>query len=86
MAESDRRAGKVTRACTDAVEAAELQPYVGKDLDAVVVDEHERGVVVQLTQLAVVGSASGRAEPGERVRIRVLAAEIETGTVKLQVL
>jgi exoribonuclease R len=86
MAESDRRAGKVTRACTDAVEAAELQPHVGKDLDAVVVDEHERGVVVQLTQLAVVGSASGRAEPGERVRIRVLAAEIETGTVKLQVL
>jgi exoribonuclease R len=84
MAESDRRAGGVERACTDAVEAAELQPSVGQTLEGIVVDDlREKGVVVQLALPAVVHKATGRAEAGSSVKVRVDAAEIETGTVTL---
>ena len=76
MKESDRLANSVERACTNAVEAAELRSYVGKTLD---------GVVVQLVEPAVVERASGSAEEGVAVKVRVDAAEIETGTVKLSV-
>jgi exoribonuclease R len=85
MKESDRLANSVERACTNAVEAAELRSYVGKTLDGVVVDRDDKGVVVQLIEPAVVERASGSAEEGGAVKVRVDAAEIETGMVKLSV-
>ncbi|MDC5698774.1 RNB domain-containing ribonuclease [Intrasporangium calvum] len=85
MATSDRRAGAVERACTDAVEAAELRAHVGTAVEAVVVDRNEKHVVVQLIDLAVVAKATGQADEGEAVRVRVDAAEIETGTIELSI-
>lgn len=85
MARTDQRANAVTHACTDAVEAAELICFLGKEVDGYVVDEHEKGCVVQLNDLAVVHSASGRAEPGTAVKVRVEEADIETGTISLAV-
>lgn len=86
MASSDRIANGVDRACTDAVEAAELQAYVGEELDAVVVDGNDKSVVVQLTELGVVAKATGVAAPGASVRVRVEAAEIAAGTITLTLL
>ena len=85
MAASDRRTNAVERACTDAVEAAELRPYVGRTLEGVVLDENEKGVVVQLVRLAVVAKASGSARAGETVTLRVDAADISNGTISLSV-
>ncbi len=85
MQTTDRRADAVTRACTDAVEAAELLCHLGKELDAFVVDDHQKGCVVQLTELAVVHSAKGKAEPGTPVKVRVDEADIATGTIALSV-
>lgn len=85
MTTSDRRAGGVERACTDAVEAAELRSHVGSTLEGVVVDQNDKGVVVQLIDLAVVARASGRADEGATVRVRVETAEVETGKVALSV-
>ncbi|MCU1538351.1 MAG: ribonuclease [Humibacillus sp.] len=85
MATSDRRTNGVQRACTDAVEAAELVPHVGQSLGAVVVDETEKGVIVQLDDLAVVAKAAGRAAAGDAVTVRVDAADIDTGTVAISV-
>ncbi|GAA2748275.1 RNB domain-containing ribonuclease [Terrabacter aerolatus] len=85
MSTSDRRTNGVQRACTDAVEAAELSPRVGGTLEAVVVDENDKGVVVQLIELAVVAKAAGRARAGDTVRVRVDAAEVSTGTITLTV-
>ncbi|GAA6527820.1 RNB domain-containing ribonuclease [Intrasporangium sp. DVR] len=85
MATSDRRASGVERACTDAVEAAELRSHVGSTIEGVVVDENDKHVVVQLIDLAVVTKATGRAEEGQSVRVRVDAAEIETGRVELSI-
>jgi exoribonuclease R len=85
MSRTDQRANAVTRACTDAVEAAELLCFLGKELDGYVVDEHEKGCVVQLADLAVVHSAAGKAEPGTAVRVRVDDADVDTGTISLSV-
>jgi exoribonuclease R len=85
MSASDRRTNGVERACTDAVEAAELHPLVGSTLQGVVVDENEKGVVVQLIDLAVVAKASGSAKAGETVTLRVDAADVATGTIALSV-
>ena len=85
MATSDRRTNGVERACTDAVEAAELLPFVGQTLGAVVVDETEKGVIVQLDEVAVVAKAGGQAKAGAAVTVRVDSAEIATGKVVLSV-
>lgn len=85
MAASDRTANGVSRACTDSVETAELTAYVGQQLDAVVVDEHEKGVIVQLTELGVVTKASGRADAGDAVRVHVDSAEVSIGTATLSI-
>jgi len=85
MATSDRRTNGVQRACTDAVEAAELLSWVGKTLGAVVVEENEKGVVVQLDDVAVVAKASGTAGAGEAVTVRVDSADVATGKVALSI-
>ncbi|ADU48556.1 RNB domain-containing ribonuclease [Intrasporangium calvum] len=85
MTASDRRASGVERACTDAVEAAELRSYVGSSLEGVVVDQNEKHVIVQLIDLAVVARATGRAEEGQTVQVHVDAADIESGRIKLSI-
>ena len=75
----------MSRACTDAVEAAELLEFVGERLDAVVVDANDKGVTVQLTELGVVAKATGTAKAGASVLVRVEAAVIATGTITLSV-
>ena len=85
MAASDARAGAVDRACVDAVETAALVGAVGTTLHAVVVDENAAGVVVQLTDHAVVARAEGAASPGETVQVRVDAADIAAGGLRLTV-
>lgn len=85
MTASDRRASGVERACTDAVEAAELRCYVGSSLEGVVVDQNEKHVIVQLIDLAVVARATGRAEEGQTVQVHVDAADIESGRIELSI-
>ena len=85
MATSDRRTNGVQRACTDAVEAAELLSWVGKTMGAVVVEENEKGVVVQLDDVAVVARASGTAGAGDAVTVRVDSADVATGKVSLSI-
>jgi exoribonuclease R len=85
MATSDRRTNAVERACTDAVEAAELNPLVGRTVEGVVVEENDKGVVVQLVDHAVVARATGSAKAGDRVTVRIDIADISTGTISLSV-
>ncbi len=73
---SGRRGSAVARACTDAVEAAVLEPFVGKDFDASVVEEREDRVTVQITEPAVLARASGKAPAGQRVVVRLRAVDL----------
>ncbi len=83
MAETDRRARSVERACNDAVEAAVLVGRRGQTYRAVVVDTAERGVEVQLTDLPILGFATGGAPLGDTVTVRVESADVATGRIEL---
>jgi len=86
MADSDRRAGAVERACTDAVEAAALTGLVGSTLVGSVVDLTRKSQpVVQLFEPAVLAMAEGSATPGEQVRVIVGSADIATGRAVLRI-
>lgn len=90
MEASDRRAGGVERATTDAVEAATLADRVGSQFTAVVVDvpegKDEGGAVeVQLLDPPVLARAQGRAELGEQTTVRLTRVDLATGTVDFEV-
>ncbi len=89
MESSDRIAGAVQRGTTDAVEAATLVDRVGEVFTATVVDTQEGrdgdGVTVQLTDPVVIARASGRAEAGAQVAVRLGAVDLEAGTVTFEV-
>ena len=87
MAASDRLAGAVERASTDAVEAAVLRGRVGEELTGVVVDvdEDKERVELQLSDPPAIARASGHAELGSQVTVRVVGADVAAGTVDLVV-
>lgn len=90
MEASDRRAGAVERATTDAVEAATLADRVGQSFDAVVVDVPEgddgKGrVQIQLVDPPVLAKASGAAELGAEVTVRLESVDLAKGRVELTV-
>ncbi|MEK4241219.1 RNB domain-containing ribonuclease [Janibacter sp. FSL W8-0316] len=90
MEASDRRAGAFERATTDAVEAATLADRVGQSFDAVVVDVPEgddgKGrVQIQLVDPPVMAKASGAAELGAEVTVRLESVDLAKGRVELTV-
>ncbi|WP_369137472.1 RNB domain-containing ribonuclease [Modestobacter versicolor] len=82
MAASDRRTREVERAVVDLVEATLLAGRVGEVFDAVVLDAEDHRSTVVLTELAVQARCDGRSTPGERVRVRLTAADPATRTVR----
>lgn len=84
MQAASQHASAIDRAVVDAVECVLLAPRVGEDFDAVVIDHHPHGIVVQLTAPAVVATVEGEAELGERVRVRVTAADPVARRIELQ--
>ena len=78
MAVGARRAAAVDRACTDLVEAAVLAPHVGSEFEGVALDDR----TVQLRSPAVVARAEGELPAGEDVRVRLVAADPATRTVR----
>ncbi|GAA1167673.1 RNB domain-containing ribonuclease [Ornithinimicrobium humiphilum] len=85
MRAADDRSRTVERACLSAVEAAVLVDLVGERLEAVVVDEHQRGVVVQLIDPPVSEPAEGEAGLGTAVVVEVVGADILEGRVDVRV-
>ena len=90
METSDRRAGGVERATTDAVEAASLADRVGEEFAAVVVDVPEGkddggALEVQLVDPPVLARAKGAAELGAEVTVRLTGVDLSTGKVHFEV-
>ncbi len=90
MATSDQLAGRLERACTDAVEAAVLAHRVGETFEASVVDvdaDHGHGEVsqvqdsgpggvVQLSEPPVLAPVRGDVQLGATLRVRLVAADV----------
>ena len=87
MSASDRRASAVERACTDAVEAAVLSSHVGEEFSGSVVDQTSKNrPIVQILVPAVLALANGEAKPGDDVRVRVAAVDVETSRIDLDII
>ena len=85
MRSSDQRARSADRACADATEAAVLHGREGDLFDAVVVDEADRGVVVQLVDLPVLTRCKGvRADLGAHVSVRLVRADVAAGALEFE--
>jgi exoribonuclease R len=85
MSASDQLAGALDRACTDVVEAAVLAHRVGEVFEAVAVDLNHTGGKVQLIEPPVLARCAGGLALGERVRVRLAAADVDSGEVRLEV-
>ncbi|GHF07703.1 RNB domain-containing ribonuclease [Pseudolysinimonas yzui] len=81
MGRSTNTAGRLGRRMLDTVEAAVLAPHVGEVFDALAITD----ATVQLVEPAVEAACDGSPEPGSHVRVRLVEADIATGTVRFRV-
>jgi len=81
MSSSDSRASQLDNRSIAAVEAALLCDRVGEIFDASVISAADARGVVQVIDPAVDAECTGALTPGERVRVRLVEAEIATGRV-----
>ncbi len=82
MANADRRANAVDRACTNAVEAAVLCGHQGEHFDAVAVSGRTDAWTIQVSQPPVLARCTGAATLGERLQARLVTADISTHSVE----
>lgn len=87
MQQSSQRASRLDSATVNAVEAALLTPLIGRTVDATVIEIRGDRATVQLADPVVTASAPvpSSARPGQRVRLRVVRADIATGEVEFAV-
>lgn len=81
MSASDSRASQLDNRSIAAVEAALLSDRVGQVFDASVISAKDNRGVVQVIDPAVDAECTGSLTPGDRVRVRLVEARIETGRV-----
>lgn len=82
MKEAHRRDGELERRVVDFVETVVLQPFVGEEFDAVVVEAGKRSGTIQLTDQAVLGGCrSPGLELGAEVRVRLTEANPDKGSL-----
>ena len=73
--DGNRRSSAVDRAVVDLLEAAVMAPQVGDQFPAVVLSHGRDGVRVQVTDPPVLADASGAAEDGQAVTVRLIEAD-----------
>lgn len=85
MAQGDQRANRVEREALDLAEALVLSGREGEIFDAVVVDEGEWGVEVQIAEPAVlVRMPARKLDPGDDLRVRLINADPATRQIEFQ--
>ena len=87
MKTSNHRAQQYEAGVISTVEAALLEHRVGETFAAVVVevDEHDGGGTIQLEDPAVTAHCAGDLPLGERVRVRLVLADIQARQVRFEV-
>ncbi len=85
MARADQRANRAERQALDLAEAVCLSGREGEIFDAVVIDEGDWGVEVQIADPAVlVRLGARRVDPGDDVRVRVVSVDVERHDVEVE--
>jgi exoribonuclease R len=81
MAVSDQIASRLDAGALDRVEAALLKDRVDEVFDATVLSRDSKKARIQLSDPAVIATLAGPGDPGEEIRVRLVSAEIATGSV-----
>ncbi len=86
MRGSDQLAGKVDRACVDLTEVRVLAGRIGETFDAVVLRsaERKRDAEVFVADPIVIARCTGNPPEGERVSVRLIAADAESRRVQFE--
>jgi exoribonuclease R len=85
MSLGDQRANRAEREALDLAEAVVLSGREGEIFDAVVVDEGDRGVEVQIRDPAVlVRLVARRVDPGDDIRVRLIVADPDRRVVEFE--
>ncbi len=85
MARGEAVADRVDAAVIDLAEAVVLSERDGDAFVGVVVDEDDRGALVQLAEPAVLARvAARRVDPGDEVRVQVESVDVAARSVRLQ--
>lgn len=85
MSQGDQRANRAERMALDLAEAVVLSGREGEIFDAVVIDESDRGVEVQIVDPAILVRLSAhRVDPGDEVRVRLESVDVEQRSVAFQ--
>ncbi len=85
MSQGDQRASRAEREALDLAEAVVLSGREGEIFEAVVVDESDHGVEVQIREPAVlVRLTARRVDPGDDIRVRLISADPERRTVEFE--
>jgi len=85
MARADALAGRIDRAVIDLAEAAILAGREGEAFCAIVTDLNEQVARMQLCDLPVVSRVEARdANPGDRLQVRLMSTDIETGKLAFE--
>jgi len=85
MRRGDARANRVDRAAIDLAEAIVLRDRIGDVFEAIVTDEDDRGVRIQLCDPAVVDRTTARrVDPGDEIIVKLLATDPIQRTVDFE--
>ena len=79
------RASQIDRAALDLAEAVVLSGREGELFDAVVTDEDDRGVRIQVCEPAIVARVDARrVDPGDEVRVRLVGVDVAERRVEFE--
>lgn len=85
MAQAEQRANRAEREALDLAEAVVLAGREGEVFEAVVIDEGEWGVEVQILDPAVLTRIQARhVDPGDSVRVRLVSSDPAESTVRFE--
>lgn len=85
MARAEQRANRAERLALDLAEAVALSGREGEIFDAVVIDEGEWGVEIQIVDPAVLTRMTARrVDPGDAVTVRLTRADVESSSIEFE--
>ena len=85
MGRADRLGNTIEREVVDLAEAVMLHGREGESFDAIVTDDDEDGARIQLRDLAVKARVKAHGvQPGDEVRVKLVAADPKERTIKFQ--
>jgi exoribonuclease R len=85
MERAEQRAGQVDSAVDNLAEAVVLSGREGELFEGVIVDEDDRGPVLQIAEPAVLARVrAARVDPGSPVRVRLVAVDVRARTVEFE--